>query len=160
MKPCTRLLLPTLLAFASPGVLLAQSSSDPSVGTWVLNVGKSSFKPVPGPQSETRTYEVTPDGMIRVTVHQVAANGTANTETSTYKRDGKPYAFTGSALIDAIRVRRVNAHELRSDEMRNGEVIGHETIVLSADGKTMTFRGTLQTASGQTEHRTRVYDRQ
>jgi len=159
MKPWNRLLLPVVLAFALPGVLLGQPHSDPGVGTWVLNVAKSSFKPGPAPQSETRTYEATPDG-IRLTVQQVGGNGTAITETSTYKLDGKPYALTGNPNIDALEITRVDARETRSNEMRNGKVIGHLTRIVSKDGKSLTITVTIRTVSGQTEHAVRVYDRQ
>ena len=160
MKPWKRLFLPIALVLALPGVLLAQSSSDPAAGTWVLNVGKSSYKPEPPPQSETRTYEVTPDG-TRVTVHQVAADGTALTETSTYKLDGKPYAFTGSPNVDTVEVTRVNARESRNTLMRNGKTIGHLTQMVSKDGKTLTQTVTIRrAATGKTQHEVRVYDRQ
>ncbi len=159
MKPRNGLVLLAALAFSLPAVLLAQSSSDPGAGTWVLNVAKSTYKPGPAPQSETRTYENTADG-IHLTVHMVRSDGTAVTETSTYKLDGKSYAFTGSPDIDAIKVTRVNDHESRGTNMRGGKVVGHLTRVTSKDGKTLRITVTRQTASGQTEREVRVYDRQ
>ncbi len=160
MKPWNRLLLPAVLAFALPGALLAQTESYPSAGTWVLNLAKSSYKPGPAPQSETRTYEATADGMHRVTVHQVTATGAALTETGTYKSDGKSYAFTGSPNVDALEVTEVNDRLAHTKLMRDGKMIGRLTHTLSNDGKTLTLTVTLRTASGKTEHEVRVYDRQ
>ena len=161
MKPWNRLLLPVALALLLPTLSIAQSSSDPTIGTWVLNVAKSTYKSGPAPQSETRTYEATPDG-THLTVHQIASDGTNVTEESTYKRDGKPYAFTGSKDIDAVAVTRVNAHERRATDMLHGEVVSHVVFTISKDGKTMTATRTMKNASsGKTEVRdVRVYDRQ
>ncbi len=159
MKPWNRFLLPAILAFALPSVLIAQPSRNPLVGTWVLNVAKSTFKPGPAPQSETRTYEDTPDGMHHVTIHLVAADGSAGTETGSFKDDGKSYAFTGNPNLDAIAVTRLNVREHRTALMRNGKVVGHFTGIVSKDGKTYTATVTVQ-ASGQTEHEVRVYVRQ
>jgi hypothetical protein len=40
---------------------LAQAG-DPLIGTWVLNVAKSTYSPGPAPKSETRTYTATARG--------------------------------------------------------------------------------------------------
>lgn len=158
MKPWNRSVLLTALALSFPCVLLAQSASDPINGTWTLNVAMSSYEPGPSPQSDTRTWEATSNG-VRLTIHLVASDGTAINETSTYKRDGKPYAFTGSAVVDALAVTRINAREERGNLMSHGKVIGHVTAIVSKDGKTLTMTGTL-TTSGRTERDVRVYDRQ
>ena len=160
MNSWKKVLLP-VLAIAWSGALLAQSSTTPGDGTWVLNIAKSSYKPkAAAPQSETRTYATTPDG-VQVTVHQVIADGTAVTETSTYKLDGKPYAFTGSPNVDTVEVTRINARESRNTLMRNGKTIGHLTQMVSKDGKTLTQTVTIRrAATGKTQHEVRVYDRQ
>jgi hypothetical protein len=44
--------------------------------------------------------------------------------------------------------------------MRQGKVIGNFSAVESKDGKTLTATSTFKTASGNTEHDVRVYDRQ
>ena len=166
MKPWNRFFLPTLLAFALPAALLAQSSGDSArgtdlaIGTWVLNVAKSTFNPGPAPQSETRTYEITPEGMHHLTVHQIAADGTAINETSTYKLDGKPYNFTGSSQIDSVAPTRHSANEIRVTESRQGKIIGHYTRVVSKGGRTMTATNTFRRLDGKTEHDVQVYDRQ
>lgn len=160
MKPWNRLWLVALLALALPCVALAESDSDPAIGTWMLNLSKSSFKPGPAPQSETRTFEAVPGGMIRLTIHQVAANGAEITETTTFRRDGKPYAFGGSPNMDAIEVRRTRVTETTSNYLRGGKVIGHNRTVLSKDGSTMTYTSTYRTPSGHTERDVRVYERQ
>jgi len=158
MKPWNSSVLLAGLAFSLPCLLLAQSASDPINGTWALNVAMSSYEPGPAPQSDTRTWEVTSDG-VRLTIHLIAANGTAINETTTYKRDGRPYAFTGSSVVDALAVTRINAREERGNLMSHGKVIGRVTATVSKDGKTLTMTGTV-TSSGRTERDVRIYERQ
>ncbi len=160
MKPWSRLLLTTVLTVAFSGVVYAQYGSDPTIGTWTLNLAKSSYKPGPAPQSETRMYESAPEGMTHLTVHQVGADGNSVMEETTYKRDGKPYAFTGSPNIDAVEVTTVNDLERRSTLVLHGKVVGHISYKISKDGKTMTANATFRNASGKMEHDLRVYDRQ
>src|SRR5580765_5276017 len=38
------------------GIHPAAQGADSSIGTWVLNIPKSTFNPGPAPQSESRTY--------------------------------------------------------------------------------------------------------
>lgn len=149
-----------LLGLALTGTAFGQPGKDSGEGTWTLNIAKSTYKPGPAPRSETRTYQTSADGMHHLTVHEIAADGTAIDETTAYKFDGKPYDFTGSSQIDAVEVTRVNANEIRVTQFRQGKVIGHFTRVVSKDGRTMTATNTLRTAAGKTEHDVRVYDRQ
>lgn len=158
MKPWNRSVLLAALAFSSPCLLRAQSAGDPINGTWALNVAMSSYEPGPGPRSDTRTWQATSDG-VRLTIHLVTANGAAINETTTYRRDGRPYAFSGSSVVDALAVTRINAREERGNLMSHGRVIGRVTATVSKDGKTLTMTGTL-TTSGRTERDVRIYDRQ
>jgi hypothetical protein len=56
-----KLLVRALLAIvaATSGVAIAEAAApDPVIGTWQLNVSKSTFTPGPAPKSETRTYSL------------------------------------------------------------------------------------------------------
>jgi hypothetical protein len=149
-------------AMAAVGALLGSipaQAADPGDGTWVLNVAKSKYEPGPAPKSETREYQTTADG-TKLSIHIVNADGSTQDEAAVYKLDGKSYPLSGNANIDAIRVRRINARETRSTEMRNGQVIGHLTRRVSGDGKTLNITVTVKTTTGQTIHSVRLYDRQ
>jgi hypothetical protein len=159
MKPWAKLLLPALLAFvAFPEVLPAQSSSDSLLGTWTLNIAKSTYKGLPAPQSETRTYDTTPEGMDHLIIHRVAADGTTITEETTFKTDGKPYAFSGNPAIDAIDATRVNDRLGHGNLILHGKRVGRYTMAVSKDGKKLTDTLTLQ-ISGKTVHEVSVFDR-
>jgi hypothetical protein len=151
--------LVTAVAFAASLAVTAQDSTGINIGTWNLNVAKSKYDPGPAPKSDTRTYEQTPKG-VHLTAHLVASDGTSQDSASTYKYDGKPYAITGYANFDTVKVTRTNSRAVRVTQLLGSKVVGHLTIAVSADGKTMTMTQTLTTALGQSQHNVLVYDRQ
>jgi hypothetical protein len=59
-------LLVTGLVVTRPQVALAQS--DPHLGTWVLNVGKSKYTPGPTPKEQTSVYSATATSTATSTV--------------------------------------------------------------------------------------------
>jgi hypothetical protein len=157
MKPWMAFL--STVALAASVTALAQDSTDAGIGTWTLNVAKSKFEPGPALKSETRSYEMTPDG-LRMTSHVEMADGQSHVESTTYKFDGKSYPVSNNPNIDAVKVSRVSSREVRATQMRDGKVIGHLTRVVSKDGKMLTMTSDATTASGQKQHEVRVYDRQ
>jgi hypothetical protein len=80
------LLVGAILAIGTGSALAA----DAVVGTWKLNLAKSTFSPGPAPKSQTRNYVESAQGLT-VTVKTTAADGKESTTTLTYKEDGKPY---------------------------------------------------------------------
>src|SRR5689334_10866975 len=67
------------------------ASPDPFVGTWVLDLGKSTFKPGPAPfKSQTRVIASLPDGM-QMTVDGVLLDGSKIKGSGTYRLDGRDY---------------------------------------------------------------------
>jgi hypothetical protein len=151
--------LVTAVAFAASLAVTAQDSTGINIGTWILNVAKSKYDPGPAPKGDTRTYEQTPEG-IHLTAHLVAADGTSQDSVSTYKYDGKPHPIQGYANFDTVKITRTNSRAVRVTQLLGSKVVGHLTIAVSADGKTMTMTQTLTTASGQSQHNVQVYDRQ
>src|SRR6202790_5348567 len=101
----------TILKTLFVGAILAIASTafaaDPAIGTWKLNVAKSTFSPGPAPKSQTRTYVETPQG-ITLTIKTTAADGKESTTTLTFKDDGKPYPVSGNPAFDLVSVKRGN----------------------------------------------------
>ncbi len=160
MKPWKRLLLPILFALALPGALLAQAANNPFIGTWVLNISKSTFKPAnTAPRSQTRIFEAMPDGMLQATFHTVVPDGTASTATLKYKDDGKPYTLTGYPPVDTVKQTRVSPREVRGTFMLNGKVVGRFTDIVSEDGKSRTATMLIPNASGKADRNVWVFDR-
>ena len=132
-----------VLLCAAVGAFPAASEDDLVLGTWILNVEKSSYDPGPPPRSQTRTYEKVPEG-IKATIITVDPKGQSVTARYTAQYDSLEYPLTGSATVDAIALKRVNAYTAEATLTHARKLIGTARRVISEDGKTMTitFRGT------------------
>jgi hypothetical protein len=149
------LLVGTILAIGTGTALAA----DAVVGTWKLNLGKSTFSPGPAPKSQTRIYVESPQGMT-VTVKTTAADGKESTTTLTFKDDGKSYSMSGNPDIDAVSAKRVDALTLNSTQTKAGATVGTAVRTVSKDGKTLTFAQKGTHANGGKYDDVSVYDRQ
>jgi len=138
---------------------MAAAPPDPALGTWTLNVTKSTFGTFPAPKSQTRTYAADADG-IALTISGVEADGTAISQASTFKYDGKAYNFTGSPLFDAITLKRVNGSTVRASMLKAGKPVGTATRSISGHGKVLTLTTKGTSAKGQAYQVVEVYDKQ
>jgi hypothetical protein len=136
------------LRLATPLALAALSLSgafqqDLVLGTWVLNLEKSSYHSGPAPRSQTRTYEAVPEG-IKATIVTVDPDGQSITARYAADYDSLEHPLTGSATIDAIALKRINALTAEATLTHARKLIGTARRVISEDGKTMTitYRGT------------------
>ncbi len=157
MKPWKSLIVLSALALALPLAVHAQRRSAPLLGTWTLNVAKSKYDPGPAPKGSTSsswTFAQTPDGIQL----NVTANGETHTS-STFKLDGKPYPMRGGSALDAHALTQVSRLETKSNLMRGGKIIGHATILVSRNLKTMTVENTYTTPAGQSVHNVMIFDR-
>jgi hypothetical protein len=150
------LVIGALVAFSGSAPAFAAESS---AGTWTLNLDKSKFVPGPAPKSQTRTYADTPDGTA-LTVTGVAADGSAVSQQSTFKYDGKDYPITGSANYDTLSLKRIKHGAVRSLQKKDGKVVGHTTRTISDHGKVLTLSSRGKTANGTSFHDIAVYDKQ
>lgn len=130
------------------------------VGTWKLNVTKSSFTPGPGWRSQTRTYSLQPGGGVLVRWTGVGANGEAMQVSFVSKLDGKDYPMKGSANYDTLNAVAVDAFTVRSEEKRDGKVVGVAMRTISADGKVMTITDDGTNRNGEKFSQVLVFDRQ
>ena len=149
------LLVGAILAIGTGTVLAA----DTTVGTWKLNLGKSTFSPGPAPKSQTRSYVESAQGMT-VTVKTTAADGKESTTVLTYKEDGKPYPESGSPDLDMVSITRVDALTVHSTQTKAGATVGTAVRTVSKDGKTLTFAQKGTHANGGKYDDVSVYDRQ
>src|SRR5271165_329814 len=138
------------------GTVLA---ADAVVGTWKLNVAKSTFSPGPAPKSQTRVYSESAQGLT-VAVKTTAADGKESSTTLTFKEDGKPYPASGSPDFDMVAVTRVDALTVHSTQMKAGATVGTAVRTVSKDGKTLTFAQKATHSNGAKYDDVSVYDRQ
>jgi hypothetical protein len=152
------LLNATLLPLTSASA--AQPAVDPAVGSWTLNLAKSTLDPSEaGLKTVVRTYTATADGMT-TSVHSVDASGAPQDTGTTFVYDGKRHPVSGPTQYDAVAVTRVNTYTARTELFRGGKVVGHLVRVVSKNGKSMTIRFDLATIEGSAIHDITVYDRQ
>jgi membrane-bound inhibitor of C-type lysozyme len=150
------LFVATILVIGTVGTALA---ADPAIGTWTLNLAKSTFSPGPAPKSQTRTYAESAQG-IMLTVKTTAADGKETTTTLTFKADGKPYPVSGNPDFDMVSVKRVNALTVHTTQRKGSATVGTGVRTVSKDGKTLTFAQKGTAASGAKYDNKAVYDRQ
>jgi hypothetical protein len=134
-------------------------AADTVVGTWKLNIAKSTFSPGPAPKSQTRTYAESAQGIV-LTVKTTLVDGKENTTSLTFKDDGKPYPASGNSDFDMVSVTRVDASIVHSTETKSGTTVGTGVRTVSKDGKTLTFAQKGTHAGGGKYDDVSVYDRQ
>lgn len=137
----------------------AASSDDPVLGTWRLSVAKSNFTPGPGWQSQIRVYQATEDG-VAVTWTGMDAKGETMRVSYTYAYDGRDYPMLGSASYDTLNAVRIDERTVRSEEKRDGKIMGIAVRTVSPDGKVLTITDEGTNRKGQSFSQLLVFDRQ
>lgn len=127
-------------------------------GTWKLNVAKSDFGPIPGPDSETQTIEQT-DAGFKIAVKQAGPQGNRD-YVLTVTTDGKEVVnnpgvemrntagWEGAALIINTKMK-----------YQENDIAFKDTITLSDDGKTTTVNRHIISPMGELDQ-TMVYEKQ
>ena len=152
------LFLGSLLALLVPVVMAADAAADSSVGTWKLNVAKSTFGSGVIPKSETRTYSSTAMGTHVVIESEDASGKKSKTETLlTY--NGQPQKVVGNADFDSVSTKRVDKYETTAEMLKGGKVVGSLRRLVSSDGKTMSINQKVLKPDGSTETSMGVYER-
>jgi hypothetical protein len=146
------------LVIVLAGAALAQSS-DPRLGTWKLNLAKSTFAAGAAPQSVTFTIAAA-GASDKVTVETVAADGTTTHWGYTASYDGRDNPITGNPSRDTVAATRIDANTVKSVYKKTGKVTVTQTSVISSDGKTISITSTGTDAKGQPVKSVAVYDKQ
>jgi hypothetical protein len=161
-----RLLFPVLLVAALAGwaaepLLAIYQSQAPAedlvLGTWILNVAKSKFRPGPPPRSQTRIYESHRDG-LKTRITTVYADGRSSSIEYVANYDGVEYPVTGAPDSDTIALKKIDANTAESIMWHAGKEMAIARRVISQDGKTMTitYRGMWD---GDQANNVAVYER-
>lgn len=141
------------------GTALAQPGSS-NLGTWKLNLVKSTYAAGTPPKSSTFTNVVAGAG-IKSTTDTVRADGTAIHSEYTMVYDGKDNPITGTSLSgDVAAGTRIDANTVKFVYKKDGKVTLTTTNVASSDGKTYTITATDTNTLGQAVNSVAVYDKQ
>ena len=156
----------TVIAFvfvllAAAAVVMAQAERDnPQLGTWKMNIPKSTFTAGTGFKSATSKIEIVGGG-VRHTLDTVYGDGTSRNYAYTTAYDGKDMPVIGNSPYgDTTALTRVDAHTVRTVYKKSGKVTVVQTSVVSSDGKTRTVTTKGTNPVGQTVNNVSVYDRQ
>ena len=151
-------LVGSVLALAvTASVALPAQGQDQGIGTWRLNVSKTTMSPGPKPVSSTVTIEAS-DGGIKQVTEQSLGLGASKSE-FTARFDGKDYPIRGNPNADVVALKRVDDRSYEVIGKKGGKVTITSRVTLSADGKTRTVVQTGVDAKGQKVMNTMVYDR-
>ncbi len=159
MTPLIRIAVAGLVLMAYPLVSAAQVPQS-ALGTWKMNVAKSTYNPGPGPTSVTARYEAVPGGGLKVTGDVVDAVGKSTHNEIVSMFDGMEAEFTGTAAPTTRAYSRVDDHTIQWVTRVNGTVTTTTRATMSADNKTATHVTTGTGANGKPVNNTTVWDRQ
>jgi len=140
------------------GAIAQPAAPDPVIGTWQLNVSKSTYTPGPAPKSQTRTYSQYAQG-IAVTIKTVGADGKETTVQSTYQLDGKDYPVTGTDY-DSLSAKQVDSNTANFTLKKAGKAVGTIRRTVSKDGKTLTLKSKRTTPKAEKSESVTVFDKQ
>ena len=134
-------------------------AADNYLGTWKLNVAKSTYSPGQPPKSQTTKLEAAEGGLKEI-VDRVNADGTTTHWELTAKYDGKDYPVKGDPDRDTVAVKRIDDNTLEVVSKKAGKVTASMKIVVSKDGNSLTNAVTGTNARGQQINNMLVFDRQ
>jgi len=158
-----------LTAAASGGLLVVSLSAQSStaidksyMGTWKMNVAKSSGENATPPREQTRIHEDSGNGFVLVTQDTVNAQGQKGHTEYVYKPDGKDYPMAGPNQQGIVRIalKSVDPYTVTYQIKTDGKVTTDGKRVVSKDGMTMTIENTSTNAQGQRVHTVAFYDKQ
>jgi hypothetical protein len=130
-------------------------ATDPLVGTWKLDVAKSTYKPGPAPKSATVTIEPAGKG-VTVSVDAVMADGPMKWGYSS-ARDGQDSPVTGNPNYDTANVTQNSPTEGTILYKKDGKTVVTAKTSISKDGKSMTVTTTGTDSKGQAIHNVAHY---
>ena len=149
----------TLVAFSTA----AQAQSpDPWVGTWKVNLAKSTFSPGPKPTvAGTVKVEAVADGRMKTTIDGTNPQGQPTHTETLGTFDGKDNPVTGApAPKTTTAYKRIDARTFEATGKVDGKPTVTTRVTISADGKTLTATQNGKSVDGQTVKNVIVADRQ
>src|SRR5689334_12325175 len=94
------------LVILTAWMAVSAQGGDSFIGTWKINLAKSTFSPGPPPKSSTFKYEPSEGGFKR-TQDQVDAQGQTTHTELLAKFDGKEYKVQGAATNNTTTLKRI-----------------------------------------------------
>jgi hypothetical protein len=147
-----------VVVFVATMSSVSAQATDPSMGNWKLNVGKSKFSPGPAPKSLTVKREPAATG-VKSTTETVNADDSKTTTEYTANYDGKDVPLKGSPVADTVSLVRKDALTTVRTDKKAGKLVQTLTLVVDKDGKTFTVTVDGTNAKGEPVSNVLVFDR-
>ena len=157
-KVLSNVFLGALLTIGS-AVIAAGIDADPVVGTWKLNLAKSTFGGGPALKSQVRTYSQSAR-VITLKMTTVSADGKETTTQTTYSLDGKDYPSVGNSDFDSLSGMKIDTNTTEFSLKRAGKPVGTIRRTVSKDGQTLTLNLVITNANGVQLSQLTVFDKQ
>jgi hypothetical protein len=157
-KVLSYIFLGVLLTIGS-AVIAAGIGADPVIGTWKLNLAKSTFGGGPAFKSQTRIYSQSARG-VSLDMKSVSADGNETTTQTTYTIDGKDYPSKGNPDFDSLSGMQIDTDTAEFTLKRAGKPVGTIRRTVSKDGQTLTLNFVITNSNGVQLSQLTVFDRQ
>jgi hypothetical protein len=155
----TPLVFLAALFAASPQTTSAQSAQTAYIGTWKVNLAKSTYSPGPAPKSQTSTVEAEGQG-IRITNETINAQGNPAKIVLVEAHDGKFHPVTGNPAYDAESETDISNSASVIIRTKAGRVVQALIAVISPDRKTWTVTNAGVNADGRQYNNVVVREKQ
>jgi hypothetical protein len=150
--------LGALLA-SSGTVIAAGSDADPAVGTWKLNLAKSTFAGIPAYKSQIRIYSRSGQD-ITLKMTTISADGKETKTQATYKLNGKDFSSMGNPDFDSLSGEEIDTNTVEFTLKKGGKQVGKIRRAVSKDGQTLTINYVITNAGGIQTAALTVFDKQ
>jgi hypothetical protein len=150
-----------LVAIMTSGtaVMAAAADADPVVGTWKLNLAKSTFAGIPAYKSQIRIYSRSAGGLtLKMTT--VSAEGKETKTQTTYQLNGKDHPSMGNPDFDSLSGMQIDTNTAEFTLKRAGKPVGKIRRAVSKDGQTLTINYVITNANGVQTSALTVFDKQ
>ena len=97
--------------------------------------------------------------MMKLTIDQMDAKGQSTRIEWLGKFDGKEYPATGSAALDTVSAKRIDALTIEFTQKKDGKVVATTNGVISKDGKTHTSVWNGTDEKGEPQSWTMVHEK-
>jgi hypothetical protein len=150
--------LASLLALSSTA---RAQSPDPWIGTWKVNLDKSTYSPDPKPTAAATVKMEMSAGSLKTTIDGVNAQGQPIHTETVGKYDSKDNPVTGAPAPNTTTAyKRIDGRTFEATGKVDGKPTITTRVVISADGKTLTATQTGTNAQGQSVNNVIVADKQ
>jgi hypothetical protein len=149
-----------LAVFFLVAASVAVAQDEPRVGTWELNLAKSTFASGPSPKKQTLTFQAAGPHWTALLQGIDASGKPINPDLNNLaiNFDGKDHP-TANVDYDTTLWRRISAYEYEALRKKAGKLVSTITNVVSQDGKTMTISTKGVNAAGQSIDSVRVFEK-